>query len=83
MKNKNIKETVYSFKTKHKEGFVQSEIDELLKEYPAIDMVKFNNALTGITCMMKDNEIIVYHKDIEKALLCGIEKRNLHVSEMD
>jgi len=83
MKNKSIKEKVYSFKTKHKEGFVQSEIDELLKEYPTIDMVKFNNALIGITCMMKDNEIIVYHPDVEKALHCGIEKRNLRKSEMD
>ena len=33
--------------------------------------------------MMKDNEIIQYHCDIEKALLCGIEKRNLRSYEWD
>ena len=30
----NIREKVYNFKTKNKEGFVQSEIDTLLKDYP-------------------------------------------------
>jgi hypothetical protein len=79
----NIAEKVSKYKTKYKEGFIQSEIDDLLKEYPAIDMLKFNNALMGITCMIIDKEIIVYHHDIEKALRCGIEKRNLHLYEWD
>ena len=79
----NIREKVYNYPTKHKEGFVQSEVDELLKEYPNVDMEKFNSALMGNTCMIKDNEIIQYHCDIEKALVCGIEKRNLRQSEWD
>jgi hypothetical protein len=79
----NIPERVSKYKTKHKEGFIQSEIDDLLKEFPAIDMVKFQNALTGITCMIIDDETIIYHHDIEKALICGIEKRNLHFYERD
>ena len=79
----NIREKVYNYPTKHKEGFVKSEVDELLKEYLNVDMEKFNSALMGNTCMMKDNEIIQYHCDIEKALVCGIEKRNLRLSEWD
>ena len=79
----NIREKVYNFKTKNKEGFVQSEIDMLLKDYPDINLDKFNSALRGITCMMVDNETVIYHCDIEKALCCGIENRNLRTWEWD
>lgn len=79
----NIREKVYNYPTKHKEGFIQSEINALLKEYPNVDMEKFNSALMGNTCMVKDNEIIQYHCDIVKALRCGIEKRNLYQWEWD
>jgi len=80
----NIKEAVNSYKTKSKYGFVQSEIKDLLKNYPGIDMDKFNDALMGNTCMMSDDkELIMYHCDIEKALRCGIEKRNLTQAEWD
>jgi len=83
MGKKSIKYLVYNYKTKYKEGFIQPEIDELLKNFPNIDMDKFNNALIGITCMSKDNQLIIYHCDIEKALYCGIEKRNLRSYEWD
>ena len=79
----NIHEKVYTFPTKHKEGFVQSEVDQLLRDYPDIDIEKFNSALMGNTCMVKEGEIVQYHWDIEKALLCGIEKRNLNNYEWD
>jgi hypothetical protein len=79
----NIKEKVYNYPTKHKEGFLQSEIEELLKEYPNIDMEKFNSSLWGNTCMIKDDEMVQYHCDIEMALLCGIEKRDLRNYEWD
>lgn len=78
-----IKERVYGFKTKHKEGFVQGEIDELLKDYPGINMDKFDNALMGITCMMIDDELVIYHCDIELALKCGIEEREPRSWEWD
>lgn len=79
----NIREKVINFPTKNKEGFVQREIDLLLKDYPDINMDKFNNALMGITCMVVDGEIVVYHCDIEKALVCGIENRGLYSWEWD
>lgn len=74
---------ISNYKTKNKEGFVQSEIADLLKSYPGIDMDKFNDALRGITCMRIDNETVIYHCDIEKALRCGFEKRNLTDEEWD
>lgn len=78
-----IQERVDGFKTKHKSGFVKSEIEELLKSYPKIDMEKFNNAMIGITCSGIDGEIIIYHCDVEKAIRCGIEKRSLRTHEWD
>lgn len=80
---KNIREKVYGFNTKNKEGFVQSEIDTLLKDYPRINMDKFNNALMGITCMRINNEMVIYHCDVDKALRCGLENRNLNYLEWD
>ena len=70
----NIKQKVHNYPTKYKEGFIQAEVDSLLNEYQDIDMEKFNSALMGNTVMIKDNDIIQYHCDIEKALLFGIEK---------
>ena len=79
----NISKKVYDFKTKNKEGFVQSEIQTLLDDYPDINMDKFNDALMGITCMQIYGEMVIYHCDIEKALLCGVENRNLRNEEWD
>lgn len=78
-----IRDVVYGYKTKHEEGFVQSEIDELLKNYPEIDMKRFNDALMGITCMLREKDVIVYHCDIEKALYCGLQNRSLSIYEWD
>jgi hypothetical protein len=78
-----IRDLVYNYKTKHDEGFVQSEIDDLLTKFPDINMDKFNNALRGITCMVKDSETIIYHCDIKHAILCGIENRDLKWYEWD
>ncbi len=79
----NIEKKVRSFKTIYKMGFTKSEIENLLKEFPGINMDKFNAALNFNTCMMEGDEIILYHCDIEKALYCGLENRNLRSSEFD
>jgi len=47
MSTQSLEEKVYSFPTKHKEGFIQSEIDELLKQFYDVHMDKFNDAMTG------------------------------------
>jgi hypothetical protein len=78
-----ISERVSNYPTKHKWGFIQSEIDDLLKEYPNINMDKFNEALMGNTCMIIDKEVINYHCDIELALHCGMENRSPKAHEID
>jgi len=81
--SKEIEEKVYNFKTKNKEGFIHNEIEDLLKDYPNINMDKFNEALFGNTCMIIDGEMVQYHCDIYKALICGIKNRSLYSSEWD
>ena len=39
-----IRKKVGEFKTKNKSGFIKSEIEEILKDYPGINMDKFNDA---------------------------------------
>ena len=62
-----ITERVNNYPTKHKYGFIQSEIETLLKEYP-IDKDRFNQSMMGHTCMLINNETIWYHCDIIKAI---------------
>lgn len=83
IKSLDPRKDIENFKTKNEEGFVQSEIEQLLLNYPGINMEKFNGALNGITCMKIDNELVIYHCDVEKALLCGIEDRDLNIYEWD
>ena len=81
--SKEIEDKIYSYKTKHKEGFLQTEIDMLLKDYPDINMDRFNDALIGNTCKVKNGKIVQYHCDIYKALMCGIQNRGLTLNEWD
>ena len=68
-----ISERVNNSPTKHKEGFIASEIESLLKEYPKVNMKKFNEALSGITGMMIDGEFVTFHSDIENALRYSVK----------
>jgi hypothetical protein len=83
--NKKLYDLVYDYPTKHKEGFISSEQQELLKQFPEINMEKFSDALCGITCMMDEETggFIIYHCDILTALRCGLENRNINSYEWD
>jgi hypothetical protein len=83
MNQKEIKELVYNYKTESKFGFHKDEIDELLKNFPNINMDKFYNAQNGNTCMSDKKGTIIYRCDIHKAILCGIENRDLKIEEWD
>lgn len=71
------------FETNSKYGFTNSEIEELLKKFPEINMDKFNDAMFGNTCMVIDGETIKYHHDVRSALYCGIENRDQRIDEWD
>ena len=79
---KKIREKVYNFKTKNKEGFVQSEIDTLLKDYPNINIDKFNSALRGITCFKKRNMETGIRKTIDGyQVWFKIDNQTFHLDE--
>lgn len=78
-----LKDKVYNFKTKHEIGFLREETEELLKDYPKINTDKFYEATNGNTVQVREGKIVEYHCDILKALICGIENRNLRASEWD
>lgn len=79
-----LKDKIYNYNTESEFGFNPKEIKDLLVDYPNINMDKFNNAMFGNTCMMNErDELIIYHVDILKAIICGIENRDLTVGEWD
>lgn len=79
-----LRDLVYNYKTKHEEGFIQSEIDELLSKFPDFNKDKFDDALMGCTCMYDEEDgFIMYHCDILTAVRCGLENRNIKWYEFD
>jgi hypothetical protein len=78
-----IREEVNSCLTKNKQGFTRDEYMKLLENYPSINMDRFWDALNGITTMSIDGEIVVFHRDIELAIRCGMEDRSPTLSEWD
>jgi hypothetical protein len=78
-----LEDKVYKYPTKSKYGFHNDELETLLKDYPNINMDKFNDAMMGNTCMMDEGGVIMYYCDILGALKCGIENRELTIFEWD
>jgi len=75
---------VYNYKTKSEYGLVETEIQDVLKDYPDCNMDKYNDAMMGNTCMGNDDkEIINYQCDVYSAILCGVENRDQMVQEWD
>jgi len=75
---------VYNYKTKSEYGLVETEIQDVLKDYPDCNMEKYSDAMMGNTCMMNDDkEIINYQCDVYSAILCGVENRDQMVQEWD
>jgi len=65
---------VSNYPTKNHQGFIQSEVEELLSFYPNVNMEKFNDSLMGNTCMLtEEGNIISYHHDIARALGEGLK----------
>lgn len=76
-------EVVNAFPTKYKEGFMQSEIDELLKQFPSVTLEQFNSAVGIVTGQIIDGNMLIYHTDIEMGLCCCLENRKPNSLEFD
>jgi hypothetical protein len=79
----NIHNVVYNFKTKHKEGFTKSEIEELLTNYPDITIEKLFEKIGVHTAMTINNDDITFHRDIEIGIRCCLDNRDVSISEWD
>ena len=78
---------IHDYKTYHTHGFIQEEIEEIIKMFPKFNRDKFDDAMMGNTCMMTsykgENRLVNYHCDILSGLRCGIENRDLYIDEWD
>lgn len=61
-------EKVYKFKTKHKEGFTSSEIEQLLDELGVTDKDRYAELLGVNTCMIIEEQVITFKNDIYYAM---------------
>lgn len=82
MKYEELKEKVYDYNTKYSAGFIKSEIEQLLEELN-INEKRFYKALGVNTCMLIDGEVITYHTDILKGVVCALENREQNSLEWD
>ena len=80
---KKLEDLVYNYKTKYETGFLADEQKELLKQFPDINMDKYFDVLTGITCVIESEGIVTYNCDILLAIVCGLENREMLPSEFD
>ena len=83
---KNPLSFVEKFKTKNKEGFIHTEIIQIVEHYKKIKTFnedKFWDALTCNTGLVKNKEFITYPWDIVLAVKCGLENRDKYAIEFD
>ena len=64
----NIHYVVYSFKTKHQDGLISSEIADLLRKFPTVNRRKFNRTISKNQCIIIRDETIYYKWDVEFAI---------------
>lgn len=77
-----LRDLVYKYDTKHKEGFTNKEITQLLSKFPDVDQDKFDYEQMGNTCMLIDDKVINYHVDVLRALRAGLGEK-IHPLEWD
>jgi hypothetical protein len=80
---KELEDLVFKYKTKHKVGFLWSEQQELLKQFPDVNMDKYFSVQKGITCQMSTDGLVIYHQDVLQSLVCGLENRDQTAEEWD
>lgn len=78
-----IHEIVYTKKTRFKKGLTGDEIRSLLKKFSSVTERDFNKAMGVTTVQVIKGEVVYFHCDVETALLCCIEKRELKPVEWD
>lgn len=77
-----LKDKVYNYPTKYKEGFTTKEQLDLLSELN-LNKDEYSEKLGIHTCQIINDEIITYHHDVLLAIKLTIEHRDVTVGEWD
>ena len=86
MKYEQIQDLVNNWPTQFEEGLTHLEITNIINTIKVdnnFSHEKFDSAMMGNTCMVKEGQAVIYHCDVIKGIQCGIEGRNLNVYEWD
>ena len=86
MKYEQINDLVNNWPTQFEEGLTHLEITNIIntiKMHNEFSHEKFDSAMMGNTCMVKEGKTITYHCDVVKGIQCALENRNLNVLEWD
>jgi hypothetical protein len=59
---------IYTYKTFFVEGFLQVELDDLLKNFPLIKKKDYIDALFEYPCILVNQEPLMKKEDVESAL---------------
>lgn len=81
---KELEKLVYDFPTINVEGYTSQEKERFLNRYfPMITLNTLNETIGVATCIMRDNELIIYHIDIYYALRKLILNQPMNSAEFD
>lgn len=88
MKQQELEDLIYNYKTVSEYGFLDTEVKELVKEYfedknIPFNWDKYNDAMMGNTCMTHEGKTVNYHCDVVTGIRCAIEDRSIRVEEWD
>jgi hypothetical protein len=78
-----LENMVYGYNTKYKEGFLPEEQQELLENFPSINLEEYYETLGVNTCIMKEGKFVTYHCDVLTAIVCSLERRDKRLEEWD
>lgn len=83
--DKCLADMVYKWPTKHKQGFNRRDENRILATIGKenLNTERYIDALHGITSMVIDGDLIIYHDDILTALRVAMEDRRIRTHEWD
>ena len=82
--NKKIRDLVYSYPTVSEHGLLDGEVRKLVNDnFKKFNWDKYYDAMMGNTCMMYEGKLVNYHCDVVTGIKCGLENRDIKLSEWD
>lgn len=78
-----LKNFIYNYKTVYPQGFTFDEIKDVLTHFPSVNIEKYNNAMTCLTCFAIDGNTVIFHCDVLTGIRCGLENRDISPLEFD